>query len=187
MIPGLLHGRLLGGGVPSGIIASPSYPTTLAFAVGYYDAEVEGIFTIRPNGTWDTVEPWYTDESGVWYLPTTAGIGSSFEVRMTPTRLPVNEQGVTDVPGILTNDAANWVPLSSARSIKLKVSRYTQGRSIADYNVLIEIRPAGGGAVASSGVMRLRSQVQVDSSGGGGGGGGGPSPWDPPFTPPIPL
>ncbi|GEM_PF-3410761 len=174
MIPGLLHQRL-GGAGSSGVIPGPAYALTQGFAVGQYSAEVTAGFTIKPNGTWETREPWYTDESGVWHSPITAGVGSGYEVRITPTRLPVTEPGVTDAAGTITNAAAGWVSLSGDKAITLKLQRFTQGRSIALYSAKVEIRAVGSSEVIASGNFLFGVQVQVDQTApiGGGAGGGG--------------
>ncbi|WP_282265904.1 hypothetical protein [Stenotrophomonas sp. PS02298] len=163
MISGLLHQRT-GGAGSSGVIASPAYALTQGFAVGQYSAEVTAGFTIKPNGTWETSEPWYADESGVWYSPITTDAGAGYEVKITPTRLTVTESGVTDAAGTITNGAENWVPLSVDRAIALKLQRFTQGRSIASYSVKVEIRPIGGTNIISTRSFSFGVQVQVDQN-----------------------
>lgn len=177
MIPSLLHGRILGAQVPPGIVAAPAYSQVLGFAVDRYSAEVTCQFSMNPDGTWSTVEPYYADESGVWFYPLAAGVGSNFDVRILMERLPYTEPGVTDTAGVVVNEAWDWIPLSVARVISVKVQRFTQGRSIAVYRSTVQIRQSGGGPILSVGQFQIGSQVQVNSNlsgGGGGGGGGGP-------------
>jgi hypothetical protein len=159
VIPALLHGRLLGGGGGGGggIIASPSYLSVSAQGTGGSVAHATATFTVDPDGTWASTanQNTVTDErSGNWYLPTTAAAGDAHEVRITPTKAGGDS-------AVITNPAADWVPASVARTLQLKLSRYTAGSSFASYDVLVEFRPAGGGAVVSSGEFAAELQVDV--------------------------
>lgn len=166
MIPGLLHGRVLGGGggptppPPSGIIASPGYSSIMAAASGQIAVEAVARFTIRPDGVWEASPDVGTGipRSGLWYDPQTSGIGAGYEVRMTPTR-------TAGPGGVIHNEAADWVPLSLPRDFTLTVSRYVLGETYAQFSVLVEIRPVGG-SVQSSGVIQVTAVAAVGSSDG---------------------
>lgn len=157
MIPGLLHGRLLGGGGGgSGILASVPYAELNAWKAGDASANATATFTINPDGTWASTGTNSPAGSGNWYLPTTPGAGNSYEVRITPT--------LTAGGGaVVSEDASNWIAASDTRSLVVTISRYVPGTSSAAYNVLVEFRPVGGGAVVSSGNFTL--MVEAESLG----------------------
>lgn len=175
MIPGLLHGRVLGGGAPpGGIVASPAYQNLLSTDAGTTSASATSKITFQNDGVWETLGDnrfgQFPGSSGPWYLPNTAGIGSGYEIRMTPTL-------ASGSGGVITNGAPTWTPLATAKSLSLLVQRFTNGESYAAYNVLIEIRPIGG-SIQSSGTIRLSARATVGSGGGGSGTGSGTSGGD---------
>lgn len=162
MIPGLLHGRSLNGGSVGGIVAAPAYLPRRAFASGSSSAAAAATFTINPDGTWTSTGASYTDESGSYYLPTTVGAGVAYEVRVTPTLLGGGG-------AVISNSAANWAAASVQQTLDVVIQRFTSGASIATYSVLVEFRPAGGGAIVSSGSFNLDVEADVTADGGGGG------------------
>lgn len=162
MIPGLLHGRILGAPPAGGIIAVPAYRLTQAIQSAAPSAAATATFQINPDGTWTANGTGFGPLSGTWYSPVTGGIGSGFEVRITPTLS-------SGVAGVVTNQASGWVALSSARLLSLFVQRFTEGTTASNYNVLVEIRPTGG-AVASAASFVMTSTATVPPAGGGGGG-----------------
>ena len=168
MIPGLLHGRRLSAPPAGGVIAAPAYQDLLAYDNGSSSAAATARFNVNPDGTWTSSGNSYPDKSGSWYSPITADAGDDYEVRITLTKTG----GVT---GIVTNEASGWVALSQARTATVKSQRFTGGSTIAYYTAKVEIRPAGGGAVVSTGTFPITVTAQVQSSSGGGGGGGCPA------------
>lgn len=161
MIPGLLHGRSLVGAGAGGIVAAPAYLPRLAYKAGSSSAAANAAFTVNPDGTWSSTGTGYTAESGSWYLPTTVGAGAAYEVRITPTL-------ASGGGAVVTNAASGWIAASAARLLQVAMNRYTNGKSAATYNVLVEFRLSGGGATVSSGSFTLTIEAEVGSSGGGG-------------------
>jgi len=153
MIPGLLSGRLLGGGIGGGVIAAPGYQQLLAYAAGTSSATADAQFVIWSDGTWSSSGEGYGNKSGLWYNPLTVGAGSAYEVRITLA----NTGGVA---GIIDNQAAIWVPLSSPRALNLSVNRFTTGTTTSSYSVTVEIRLTGG-AIVSTGTFQLSATAQV--------------------------
>lgn len=162
MIPFLVHGRRLTSVPAGGVIASPGYLQQLAYAAGASSASASAAFTINPDGTFQTNGTSYGSQSGLWYNPVTSGIGAGYEVKITPT----NTGGSA---GVVSNTAADWVPLTGSKQVSITQSRYTNGSSIAYYSINVQIRVAGGGAVVSNGTFQITVTAQVQASGGGGG------------------
>lgn len=163
MIPGLLHGRLLGAAQPAGVVAAPAYLPLNAYKAGFGSgsASAAATFTINPNGTWASSGTSYANESGNWYLPTTADAGSAYEVRFTLTLL-------SGSGAVITNQASDWAALSSARQLQAVLNRYTNGTSSVRYSVKVEIRLTGG-VIVSTGTFQLGIDVDVSVGGGGSG------------------
>lgn len=158
MIHNLLHGRVLGGaGGGAGIVATPAYLPVLAHGDGGSVAHAVATLTVNPDGTWNATGNFNTvttENSGNWYLPATPGAGAAYEMRITPNKLDGDN-------AVITNPAAGWVPASDARTLQLKLDRYTAGSSRASYDVLVEFRPSGGGAVVSTGSFTQDLEADV--------------------------
>lgn len=153
MIPGLLHGRLLGGGGGgSGIVNPPDFD-----GGEYIDYQVQPTgpvtasvsFNINADGTWSA----YAGAAGNWFAPTTGGVGSGYEVRITPT--------ATFGSGTVVNDASGWISLSAARTITISKTRTTSGSSTCRYDVLVEVRVSGGGAAVLSGTFQVETTADI--------------------------
>lgn len=155
MIPGLLHGRLLGGGPPpSGVVNPPDWSGATYSDSDYVvsgTATAQVVFTVKSDGTW-VVNRGGVLTSGNWYVPGAGGIGAGYEVRFTVT-------GSTGV-GSVTNGAAAFASLAADKAISLTASRSTLGSSNGSRTVLVEIRPTAG-AVASSGPFIMEVEAET--------------------------
>lgn len=160
MSPFLLHCRLAAG-VVGGIIAAPAYQPVSAFRQGASSATAVASFTVHPDGTWSSTGTGDPDRSGVWYEPPAPGVGDAYQVRYTVSL-------VSGSGGALTNPASGWMAGTDPRTLQLSLSRYERGSSSITYQVLVERRPAIGGAVVSSASFQVTCSVQVGLSGGGG-------------------
>ncbi len=96
-------------------------------------------FSIELAGTWSTTGN-TTNQSGDWVSPKSGTVGDAYEVRLT-------KASGTDPTGAAL---ATWLPLSTSRSWTLSV-----GNTSASFTGTLEIRPAGGGAVLSTGSVTL--------------------------------
>lgn len=154
MIPGLLHGRLLGGGPPpSGLVNPPDWSGALYADSDYQvsgTATAQVTFTIKSDGTWTVAGG--ASFSGNWYVPGSVGVGAGYEVRFTVT-------GSTGV-GSVTNGAAAFASLAADKAISLTASRSTLGSSNGSRTVLVEIRPTAG-AVAASGSFTMEVEAET--------------------------
>lgn len=159
MIPALLHGRVASGA--GGVIAAPAYQTVSAFKTGASSAVAVASFSVVPDGTWNSTGTGFAAKSGVWYEPPEALIGEAYQVRMTLSL-------ISGAGGVVTNPASGWVSVAEARTLQLSLSRYTSGTATIRYSVLVEFRPAIGGAVVSSASFEITCSVTVGGSGGGG-------------------
>lgn len=165
MIPGLLHGRVLGAPSPGGgPVAAPVYQQQLAYASGTSSASAIAQLVVNPDGTWTTSGTGYSGQSGLWYDPASSGVGSAYEVKITAT----NTGGSS---GAVNNGAGDWQALSASRALEIGSSRYTTGSSIAYYSVRVQIRSTSTGAIVSDGSFNVTVTAQVQASGGGGNGG----------------
>lgn len=141
MISFLWHGRILGGGgpPPPGIVNPPGWSGEEFAATDYSlsgPATAFSQFVIKSDGTWETSA--YGNVSGVnsgnWITPTTAGIGSSYKVRMT-----VTDSFGTGTAITVVNGAASVSSLASHRIFSVETTRSTSGTRIGRRTVLVEI------------------------------------------------
>lgn len=142
---GLLHQRLLNTGVadpPTYNGASATHSRT-GFGAGPIEAGIRAIF--RPDGTWATETILSNPRlSGNWYQPTTDAIGAGYEVKFTVTQTLGSGTGVT-----ITNPAAAFTSLAALKTLTIKVEQTTTGGRLDTFDVLVEIRLAGGAVVAT--------------------------------------
>lgn len=160
MIPGLFFASTHGA-PQAGLIGSPAYGAIAAYASGTSSASAQASLEMRPDGSFAKAGTGYASGSGSWYVPSQANIGAGYEVRMTT----IHTGGST---GVVANGAGDWQPLDTSRLLTITSSRYTSGTSTANYNVIVEIRPAGGGAILSSATVSVSVSAEVQASGGGG-------------------
>lgn len=164
MIPGLLHGRLLGGAPPPGVVDPATFDgaTYIAVKHGPYGASASIYFDVNANGTWEARKNTgfvIGLASGHWYSPTTPAIGADYEVKFAVVQTP-DGFGTTSVG----NPAAAFISLATSRTLELQADYSgTDGDSTNEFEVEVTIRLAGGAVVS---VGTFTATILVGSSGG---------------------
>lgn len=155
MIPGLLHGRLLGGGGGGGGsgIVMPSFAAQYQGIVfDTISADVTVTLTMKSDGTWivtkaPTGSPFIgAPKSGQWHTSPASGVGSGYQVKL---------DSANDGPG-------TWQSLSSDRSIAVGAGAVYPGTPTDDYSdtITVSLRKSDGtGTISTSLVLRATANA----------------------------
>lgn len=120
--------------------ASTGLPALGTMVATSYTLPDTASLTFNTNGTLTYFKE-QTSGVSTWYGATSAGIGSSYEIRFTLTSGTAWDAGLV---------SGTWYSLSSARAVALTASTVDLSSVIA-----VDIRLAAGGAIVTSGTLNL--------------------------------
>ena len=123
-------------------------PTGQASSFNGLNGPANATFIINSDGTTSaTTNPSGTENTPDWAIPAFAGVGNDYEVRATV------QSGSTPSTGTVNS----WLALSSNRSW----SNQTNSNELRTTQLLMEIRPAGGGSTLSSGTVTITAESSL--------------------------
>lgn len=117
--------------------------------------DAQALFELRSNGEiyMKTDIAGGYDKIGDWYLPTTVGIGASYQARFDE----INATGLSS--GVTSNALASWSALSSTRYVNM--DRTEDGVALSYRLYGISIRRASDGLQVATGQVAMEAGVDV--------------------------